>query len=244
MALVGCLTATAGGSAERSRLPAGFAYLRDIDATIVQDVRYAGPVNFTQARVPGYAAGECILLRAVAEALKLVQADLRTRDLSLKVYDCYRPVQAVKAFMQWVEKAGAAEGQHWPRTQRSELAKLGYIASSSVHSTGVAVDLTLVSLPLVDASPTDPAATYAPCNAAKPAREPDNSLDMGTSFDCFDPMSHTASGEITAEQRDNRRTLVAAMAARGFKNYTREWWHFTYIRLPSIPKAQDFVITK
>jgi D-alanyl-D-alanine dipeptidase len=241
--LVGLLTATVGGGAEVSRLPAGFVYLRDTDATIVQDIRYATPANFMQARVPGYAAGECILLREVAEALKLVQADLRTRGLSLKVYDCYRPVRAVKAFMQWVQKSEAGEGQHWPRTQRSELVKLGYVASSSVHSTGAAVDLTLVSLPLVDATQIDPNATYAPCNAASAAREPDNSLDMGTSFDCFDPMSHTASGEITAEQRDNRHMLVAAMAVRGFRNYAREWWHFAYIGLPSIPKAQDFVIT-
>ena len=242
--LAGCLVATAGGTAERSRLPAGFVYLRDIDATIVEDIRYAGPMNFTRAQVPGYAAGECILLREVAEALKLVQADLRQRNLSLKVYDCYRPVRAVKAFMHWVQTAGAGEGQHWPRTQRSELVKLGYIASSSVHSTGAAVDLTLVSLPLVGVAPIDPNAAHAPCNSAGTTREPDNSLDMGTSFDCFDPMSHTASGEITAEQRGNRRMLVTAMAARGFKNYAREWWHFTYNRLPLIPDPQDFIITK
>ena len=239
-----CLVVTAGSGAEGSRLPAGFVYLRDIDASIVQDIRYAGPTNFTQARVSGYAAEECILLREVAEALKLVQADLRPRNLSLKVYDCYRPVRAVKAFMHWVQKPGAGEEQHWPRTQRGDLIKLGYVASSSVHSTGAAVDLTLILLPLVSAAPKDPKATHAPCNAARAAREPDNSLDMGTSFDCFAPMSHTASGEINAEQRDNRRMLVAAMAARGFKNYTQEWWHFTYIGLPSIPKAQDFVITK
>src|SRR5262249_17417069 len=154
----------------------------------------------------------CILLREVGEALKLVQADLRTRGLSLKVYDCYRPVRAVKAFMQWVHETGEHERQHWPRTQRGELAKLGYVASSSVHLPGAAVDLTLVSLPLVGPTQTDPNSTHAPCNAASAAREPDNTLDMGTSFDCFDPMSHTASGEITAEQRDNRHMLVAAMA--------------------------------
>jgi D-alanyl-D-alanine dipeptidase len=237
-----CLAATAGGGAERSRLPSGFVYLRDIDASIVQDIRYAGPTNFTNARVPGYTVGECILLRQVAEALKLVQADLRPRNLSLKVYDCYRPARAVMAFMHWVQKSEPGQAQHWPRTQRNELVKLGYIASSSVHSTGAAVDLTLVSLPVADAK-ADPNVNYAPCNASA-SREPDNSLDMGTSFDCFDPMSHTASNEITSEQSDNRRMLVTAMAARGFKNYTREWWHFTFIELPSIPKAQDFVIAK
>jgi D-alanyl-D-alanine dipeptidase len=67
---------------------------------------------------------------------------------------------------------------------------------------------------------------------------------MGTSFDCFDPMSNTASNEITEEQRKNRRVLVAAMSARKFKNYAREWWHFTYVGLRGFPKAQDFVINK
>jgi D-alanyl-D-alanine dipeptidase len=65
---------------------------------------------------------------------------------------------------------------------------------------------------------------------------------MGTNFDCFDPMSHTASDEITPEQRENRQMLVTAMAAYGFKNYAREWWHFAYTGLPSIPKPQDFVV--
>ena len=238
-----CLVATAAGGAEQSRLPSGFVYLRDIDASIVQDIRYAGRANFTNARVPGYFAGECILLRQVAEALKLVQADLRQRSLSLKVYDCYRPVRAVRAFMDWVRSPEPGEApQHWPRTQRSELVKLGYIASSSVHSTGAAVDLTLVKLP-VAASRADSNATYAPCNAGA-SREPDNSLDMGTSFDCFDPMSHTASNEITSEQRENRRLLIASMAARGFKNYDREWWHFTYVELPSLPKVENFLVAK
>ncbi|WP_309775394.1 M15 family metallopeptidase [Nitrobacter vulgaris] len=236
------MVATAGGGAERSRLPSKFVYLSDIDASILQDIRYAGRANFTGARVPGYVAGECILLRQVAEALKLVQADLRQRSLSLKVYDCYRPVRAVRSFMHWVGNPEPGEAQFWPRTQRSDLVKLGYIASSSVHSTGAAVDLTLVKLP-VASSKADPNATYAPCNAST-SREPDNSLDMGTTFDCFDPMSHTASSEITSEQRENRRLLVGSMAAHGFKNYDREWWHFTYIELPSIPKVQDFLVAK
>jgi zinc D-Ala-D-Ala dipeptidase len=239
----GCLAATPGCSVESSRIPAGFARLRDIDETIVQDIRYATATNFTGAVVPGYQAGECILLREVAEALKLVQSDLRPRDLSLKVYDCYRPVRAVKAFMRWVRTPAApGEGRYWPRTQRGDLVKLGYIALNSIHSVGAAVDLTLV--PLAATQTARAGAAHAACNAARVAREPDNGLDMGTSFDCFDKMSYTDSREITAEQRESRRLLLEAMLARSFKNYFREWWHFTYVGLPSLPKAQDFVITK
>jgi zinc D-Ala-D-Ala dipeptidase len=245
MCFAGCLFATPGCSIELTRLPAGFVRLQDIDETIVQDIHYATATNFTGAVVPGYQAGECILLREVAEALKLVQSDLRPRGLSLKVYDCYRPVRAVKAFMQWVRTpATPGEGRYWPRTQRGDLVKLGYIASKSIHSTGAAVDLTLVPLAATQATPFRAGAVYAGCNAASFAREPDNGLDMGTSFDCFDKMSYADSAEITAEQRENRRLLLEAMSTRSFKNYFREWWHFTYVGLPRVPKAQDFIITK
>src|SRR5579862_3546710 len=101
MVLVSYLAATAVAASQKSSLAPGFVYLRDIDPTIVQDIRYSGPRNFTGARVPGYGAAECILLVEVAEALKLVQSDLKPRDLSLKVYDCYRPVRSVKAFIEW-----------------------------------------------------------------------------------------------------------------------------------------------
>ena len=239
------LTATPGRGFETSGLPSGFVHLREIDETIPQDIRYASVANFTRARVSGYQANECILLREAAEALKLVQGDLRPRGLSLKVYDCYRPVRAVKAFMQWVQKPAApGEGRYWPRIQRGDLVKLGYIAANSTHSTGAAVDLTLVALPLTQTAPFNPRASYAACNAESAGREPDNSLDMGTSFDCFDEVSFTASSEITVEQRENRRLLVDVMLARSFKNYFREWWHFTYVGLPSLPKPHDFVITK
>ena len=120
--LVACVAATVGYGAETSTLPAGFVRLRDVDATIVQDIRYATAHNFTQAPVPGYFAGECIVLREVANALKLVQADLRPRGMSLKVYDCYRPVRAVKAFMLWVQNpASPGDARYWPRTLRGDL---------------------------------------------------------------------------------------------------------------------------
>jgi zinc D-Ala-D-Ala dipeptidase len=248
------LFAAAAGRGAETTLPIGFVRLRSVDATIAQDMRYATPHNFTQAPVPGYLAPECIVLREVADALKRVETDLRPRGLSLKVYDCYRPVRAVKAFMAWVQKPAApGDPRYWPRTKRSDLIKAGYIAANSIHSRGTAVDLTLVAIGGSPKTPTeltvaskpdaaaDPKSAYGPCNSS--AREPDDSLDMGTTFDCFDPMSNTASEEITPQQRQNRQMLNAAMAQRGFKNYAREWWHFTYPQVP-LPPALDFAVTK
>ncbi len=51
---------------------------------------------------------------------------------------------------------------------------------------------------------------------------------MGTSFDCFDSASHTASAAVGPEQRRWRNVLVEAMRKQGFANYDREWWHFSY----------------
>ena len=51
-------------------MPKGFVYLYDVDPSIEQDMRYAGPNNFTRQPVPGYDAAECVLVREAAEALK------------------------------------------------------------------------------------------------------------------------------------------------------------------------------
>ena len=60
-------------------LPQGFVYLRDVAPGIAQDMRYAGPNNFTGRPLPGYDAAECVLKRAAAEALAKVQADFAAK---------------------------------------------------------------------------------------------------------------------------------------------------------------------
>ena len=73
-------------------------------------MRYAGANNFTGQPLPGYHAAECILRRPAALALKHVQDDLAARNLSLKVYDCYRPARAVKAFVDWAKHPDDPQG--------------------------------------------------------------------------------------------------------------------------------------
>ncbi len=78
------------------------------------DIRYASANNFTGARVPGYEAPSCYLLAPVAKALAQVEQDLRADGLGLRIYDCYRPVRSVQAFMAWVndprERSGHSRG--------------------------------------------------------------------------------------------------------------------------------------
>jgi D-alanyl-D-alanine dipeptidase len=226
-----------------AQLPAGFVYLRDVDPSIAQDIRYAGSDNFVGRPLPGYEAAECILRQEAAAALKRVQAELAASGLSLKVYDCYRPTRAVHAMAAWAHdgRSGDATRRFFPKLQKSSLFALGYIASHSQHSTGIAVDLTLIAASSAPAADFDPAAANGSCTASAGQRSPDNSVDMGTGFDCFDLKSHTASAGIGAEQRRWRTTLVEAMRKHGFANYHREWWHFSYARSGGASQ-QDFPI--
>ena len=75
--------------------------LQGIDPTILQDIRYFTPHNFTGVGVDGYRAPLCILTRVAAEALRQAQQQLVARGYTLKVYDCYRPQRAVDEFVSW-----------------------------------------------------------------------------------------------------------------------------------------------
>ena len=202
-------------------LPEGFVYLSEVDPTIVQDIRYATSNNFTGAPVPGYRVAECVLRVESARALKEVQADLRARGYGLKVFDCYRPIKAVRWFAEWATRGGPPNPGYYPAIPRSKLVGSGYVARVSGHSTGGSVDLTMVQL-------DHPAKTE---------------VDMGTGFDFFDSKSHVSSAKVTPEARRLRQILSKAMSRRGFKPYWREWWHFTYSR-PSQTAGSDFNIER
>jgi zinc D-Ala-D-Ala dipeptidase len=223
-------------------LPGGFVYLRDVDPTIILDIRYATSNNFVGHPLAGYKAGECVVKRDVGLRLKAVQQELAKQKLSLKMFDCYRPARASMDMVRWSRsgKETPAERRYNPAFRKADLFRLGYIATYSGHSTGSALDLTLVDLAADNSGKFDPAKTYADCTAPVEQRAPEGSIDMGTGYDCSDMKSHTTSPAITPEQRKWRSTLVAAMRKQGFVNYFREWWHFS---LPGAGgEAYDFPI--
>src|SRR5579864_3888525 len=90
-----------GSQALAETLPGGFVYLRDVDPSIIQDIRYAGANNFVGRPLRGYEAGECIVTREVALRLKNIQRELAQQNLSLKMFDCYRPTRAVADMWAW-----------------------------------------------------------------------------------------------------------------------------------------------
>ena len=224
------LTAIAWAGADRAQaLSGGFAYLRDIDPSIIQDIRYAGSNNFVGRPLAGYGAGECVVKREVGVRLKAIQQELAAKKLSLKMLDCYRPARAVADMAAWSQNGTetAAERRYNPAFSKKELFRLGYIATRSGHSTGAAVDLTLADLKADNSAAFDPHKNYADCTAPAEARAPEGSVDMGTGYDCSDPKGHTTATSITPAQRRWRNELVVAMARQGFVNYSREWWHFS-----------------
>ena len=230
--------------ASAGEMPKDFVYLSDVDPSIEQDMRYAGADNFTGRKVPGYDAPECVLVRQAAEALKAVQADVKAKGLSLKVYDCYRPRQAVAAFVAWSKAPDDPNSKavHYPALAKTELFPQGYIAAVSGHSRGATMDLTLVPL---DADPVQPATggnALGACTAPAAGREADTSIDMGTGFDCFDVKANTAVPGLSMAQQQNRQMLVDAMARHGFKSYDKEWWHFTLENEPFPNTVFDFPI--
>jgi zinc D-Ala-D-Ala dipeptidase len=231
------------GATRAQSLPGGFVFLRDIDPSILQDIRYAGSNNFVGRPLNGYSAAECIVKRDVGLALKRIQQALAPQNLSLKMLDCYRPARAVHDMVVWAQngREAPAERRYNPGFSKKDLFRLGYIAEHSGHSRGAAVDLTLVDLKADNSPRFDPDKAYANCTAAAGARAPEGSVDMGTGYDCSDGMAHTAAKSITSAQRRWRNMLVAAMAKQGFVNYSKEWWHFS---LPGTAgPAYDFPIT-
>ncbi len=215
--------------ASAQNLPGGFVFLRDIDPTIIQDIRYAGSNNFVGRPLRGYEAAECVVKRRVALALKDIQQELAPQRLSLKMLDCYRPVRAVHDMVVWAYdgRQTPAERRYNPAFRKADLFRLGYFAEYSGHSTGKAVDLTLLDLNADNSPQFDPNKAYADCTADAGARAPEASVDMGTGYDCSDVKAHTAARSITSNQRRWRNVLVAAMAKQGFVNYSKEWWHFS-----------------
>ncbi|MDE2082327.1 MAG: D-alanyl-D-alanine dipeptidase [Burkholderiales bacterium] len=165
---------------------------------VAHDLRYAGSRNF--AGRDWYRGLDCAWLRAEAAAgLEAAAAWLAARrpGWRLLVLDALRPQRVQEAI--WRDVAGTPAEPYFADP-----------AQGSIHSFGMAVDVTLL-----DAQ----------------GRE----ADMGSGFDEMTPASHPAlhaqhlaSGRLSAAQLAQRRWLHDAMAAGGFSGIPTEWWHFDH----------------
>ncbi|MER5755821.1 M15 family metallopeptidase [Streptomyces sp. NPDC002088] len=248
-ALAALLAVTAASATAEARTdpraPADFVALRTVDPTIVQEMRYFTPHNFVGERIDGYQQPLCILTRPAAEALHKAQVQLLRKGYTLKVYDCYRPQRAVDHFVRWAEDLDdqRMKDEFYPNVDKTRLFEDGYIAEKSGHSRGSTMDLTIVRLPAKPTRPYIPGETLMPCYAPKGERFPDNSVDMGTGFDCFDTLAHTLDPRIQGEQRTNRLLLKSTLENLGFVNLAEEWWHYTFKPEPYPDTYFDFPVS-
>lgn len=206
-------------SPARTTAEAGLVEIRTQAPGIALDIRYATANNFTGQRVPGYARPACYLLPAVADALAKVERHLHHQGHALQVYDCYRPVRSVQAFVAWAQDPGETSRKtvQYPDLEKSQLIADGYIAAHSGHSRAATVDVGLMRCGATMCTP----------------------LDLGTDFDFFGTRAHTDAAGLSAPQLANRRRLLQAMAAEDFVNYPKEWWHFTFQPEPDPQTAYD-----
>ena len=224
--------------------PPQFVALDQVDPTIQQDMRYATNHNFVGRRIKGYREPVCILTRPAARALHRAQQALAPKGYGLKVYDCYRPTRAVDQFARWAGNPAdqKMKREFYPHVEKRRAFDLGYIAHRSGHSRGSTVDLTLVALPPKTQPPWD--GKLRSCFARYRRRFADNSVNMGTGYDCIDPRAHTFDRGITGRAHRNRLLLRRAMEKAGFAPYDNEWWHFTLRGEPYPEKYFNFPVAR
>jgi D-alanyl-D-alanine dipeptidase len=160
------------------------------------DLRYASTRNLLGRDL--YAPHDCAWLHVRAAQALQRSADWLARqrpDLRLHVLDAARPQRVQELF--WRHVKGTPMQPYFAPPERG-----------SIHSFGMAVDLTLA-----DAQGTE--------------------LDMGTPFDDTTERSHpalehlhAAAGVLSETQLAHRRLLRTAMLHGGWQPISTEWWHF------------------
>ena len=196
-------------------MPSGATFNSFIDEPLVDLSEYfrgeikTEPVYYNQG-IKG-ATDRCLVRLTVAKMLENALA-LLPRNLTFMVYDAWRPLCVQEEL--YNEYFTKIRNQHpdWTPVQ-VEAETVNFVSvpeynmqKPAVHSTGGAIDLTLVY------------------------RDRENPLDMGTLFDDFTPKSNTDYFEKSDNDlvKKNRRLLYYTMINSGFTNLPSEWWHYDY----------------
>lgn len=201
-------------------LPKGFVYIEDIIPDAVIELRYFTNHNFIGKPIDSYENDKCIISEKAGMALQNVQMELAKYGFGLKIYDAYRPQSAVDHFVRWAKALDdtLTKAEFYPTVDKKDLFEEGYIASKSSHTRGSTVDLTIIKL------------------------SDSTELDMGSNFDYFGKLSWIISDKITNDEQAHRALLQIIMLNNGFKNYSREWWHFTLKDEPFPKTYFDFPV--
>ena len=145
--------------------------------------------------------------KEVGERLILAQSILPF-GIKLLIKECYRPMRVQKkswdSYYQYLQEKYPS----WSETEiYNECSKLNAPLDVAPHTTGAAVDLTLID-------------------------SQGNWLEMGSEFnasplECED-RTYTDAENISEKAIANRKILIDVMSKAGFVNYPTEWWHWSY----------------
>ena len=187
-----------------------FVLLTDIIPEVILEMRYFTTYNFVGDRIDGYNEPIALVTKEAANVLKAVSDELLEKGYRLKIYDAYRPTQAVTHFLKWADDLNDQRMKEYfyPNFDKSLIFKEGYLAKNSAHSRGSTIDLTLFDM--------------------KTGKD----VDMGGTFDFFGDISHPDYDKLSKKQIANRKLLKDTMLKHGFKQSVREWWHFVLIDEP------------
>ncbi|MDX1924577.1 MAG: M15 family metallopeptidase [Rickettsiaceae bacterium] len=207
-------------------LPQGFVFLKDIDSSIIQSVRYRTSNNFTGRVVEG-CYDEIICTYEAAVSLTNAQASLKQKNYELVVYDGYRPARVPLRWMEWSkdEEDIIAKPFYYPTISKEDMFALGYVSEKSSHSRGSTFEVSLIEFGK-EISEIEYLNTTLTSGKEIPFLD-DGTVNMGSSFDLFHEASWHDSNLINQDSRQLRDLLRTEMVGAGFVPYKSEWWHYT-----------------
>ena len=165
----------------------------------------------------GYYTNRAICTRQAASALSKAQKEFKKHGYGLLVLDAYRPKQAVEHFKEWAHDLAdqKMKSKYYPHTPKENLLS-AFIATRSAHSRGSTFDVTLINI------------------------KTGEKVDLGPEY--FGEESYTVSSKTTPQQQEMRLWLKEVMENNGFKNYWREFWHYTLFDEPFKNRYFDFPV--
>ncbi|MFD4996016.1 M15 family metallopeptidase [Streptomyces buecherae] len=171
------------------------------------DVRRDASLLVDERKWEDSAGAFAYLREGVLHRLRAAQAEL-PRGMRLLFVEGYRPPALQRRYFEEYADGLRAEHPERPADQvRSAASRYVSPPEIAPHSAGAAVDLTL---------------------ADADGRE----LDLGTRMNASPEESagacYTQADTITAEAREHRDILGAALTSAGLVNYPTEWWHWSY----------------
>jgi D-alanyl-D-alanine dipeptidase len=162
----------------------GLVNVEDIDKNIIIDMKYASDNNFVGRAI--YPVNICVLKKETAFKLKNANEEFKSLGFTIKVWDAYRPMYVQRIFWEIVKDERFVANPN---------------KKGSRHSSGIAVDVTLVD-------------------------EKGKEIIMPSHFDDFSENAYRSNVNINKEARNNLDMLTKVMRKHGFLTIDTEWWHF------------------